>query len=109
MVVQRSGRALEMKTTPRQLRLVEALDTTVSDLVGTEPPEYSARGLSPVHPTLEGMSRAECLTMLRRGGIGRIAYQAADRLTVVPVTFSLYEGLIVFRTAEDSTIAQYAL
>ncbi|MEU4605417.1 pyridoxamine 5'-phosphate oxidase family protein [Kribbella sp. NPDC023972] len=91
------------------LRLVEALDTTVSDLVGTEPPEHPERGLGPIHPTLEGMARSECLTMLQTSDIGRIAYQAANQLTVVPVTFCLHEGLIVFRTAEDSTIAQYAL
>ncbi|MFG1813572.1 pyridoxamine 5'-phosphate oxidase family protein [Kribbella sp. NPDC049174] len=65
--------------------------------------------LRPVHPTLEGMSRPECLTLLQTGDIGRIAYRAADQLIVVPVTFSLYDELIVFRTAEDSAIAQYAL
>lgn len=91
------------------VRLVEALDTTVSDLVGAEPPENLARGLHPVHPTLEGMSRAECLAMLATGSVGRLAYQAANQLMVVPVTFSLYDDLIVFRTAEDSAIAQYAL
>ncbi|TCO20325.1 helix-turn-helix protein [Kribbella steppae] len=90
------------------LRLVEALDTTVSDLV-TEPPEQPSRGLSPVHPTLQGMPRPECLALLQTGGIGRIAYQAANQLMVVPVTFSLYDELIVFRTAQDAAIAQYAL
>jgi nitroimidazol reductase NimA-like FMN-containing flavoprotein (pyridoxamine 5'-phosphate oxidase superfamily) len=88
------------------LRLVEALDTTEPEQIGAVPP---ATGLRPVRPTLEGMSRPESLALLQTGGIGRLAYQAAGQLVVAPVTFSLYDELIVFRTAADSAIAQYAL
>jgi nitroimidazol reductase NimA-like FMN-containing flavoprotein (pyridoxamine 5'-phosphate oxidase superfamily)/DNA-binding XRE family transcriptional regulator len=118
-VAQRSGLSLKaierIETQPVALpagelmRIVHALDTTLSELVPSEAVHEQARTLGPARPTLEGMAPAECLAMLRRGGVGRIAYNVAGHLAVVPVNFGLHTGMIMFRTAEDSTIAQYSL
>ena len=53
-------------------------------------------------PVLEELDEAECLRLIEPGGIGRIAYSGRYGLTVFPVNYRLYEGTIVFRTAQDS-------
>jgi nitroimidazol reductase NimA-like FMN-containing flavoprotein (pyridoxamine 5'-phosphate oxidase superfamily) len=53
-------------------------------------------------PELEALDEAECLRLIAPGGIGRIAYSGRYGPTVLPVNYRLYEGTIVFRTAQDS-------
>jgi nitroimidazol reductase NimA-like FMN-containing flavoprotein (pyridoxamine 5'-phosphate oxidase superfamily) len=53
-------------------------------------------------PVLEELDEAECLRLITPGGIGRIAYSGRYGPTVLPVNYKLYEGTIVFRTAQDS-------
>jgi nitroimidazol reductase NimA-like FMN-containing flavoprotein (pyridoxamine 5'-phosphate oxidase superfamily) len=50
---------------------------------------------------LEELDEAECLRLISPGGIGRLAYSGRYGLTVLPVNYKLYEGAIVFRTAQD--------
>ena len=45
---------------------------------------------------LEELDEAECLRLIASGGVGRIGY------SVMPVNYRIYEGTIVFRTAQDS-------
>jgi nitroimidazol reductase NimA-like FMN-containing flavoprotein (pyridoxamine 5'-phosphate oxidase superfamily) len=51
---------------------------------------------------LEELDEAECLRLIASGGIGRIGYSGRYGPTVMPVNYQLYEGTIVFRTAQDS-------
>jgi nitroimidazol reductase NimA-like FMN-containing flavoprotein (pyridoxamine 5'-phosphate oxidase superfamily) len=51
---------------------------------------------------LEELDEAECLRLIASGGIGRIGYSGRYGPTVMPVNYRLYEGTIVFRTAQDS-------
>lgn len=51
---------------------------------------------------LEEMDDAESLRLISPGGVGRIAYTGRFGPTVLPVNYRLYEGTIVFRTAQDS-------
>jgi nitroimidazol reductase NimA-like FMN-containing flavoprotein (pyridoxamine 5'-phosphate oxidase superfamily) len=51
---------------------------------------------------LEELDEAECLRLIASGGIGRIGYSGRYGPTVLPVNYQLYEGTIVFRTAQDS-------
>jgi nitroimidazol reductase NimA-like FMN-containing flavoprotein (pyridoxamine 5'-phosphate oxidase superfamily) len=51
---------------------------------------------------LEELDEAECLRLITSGGIGRIGYSGRYGPTVLPVNYQLYEGTIVFRTAQDS-------
>lgn len=64
---------------------------------------------TPAHPFLEGVRRQDCVRLLEPGGIGRIAYEWAGQLVVVPVNFCWSGHAIVFRTAADSAIAQYGV
>jgi nitroimidazol reductase NimA-like FMN-containing flavoprotein (pyridoxamine 5'-phosphate oxidase superfamily) len=51
---------------------------------------------------LEELDEAECLRLIASGGIGRIGFSGRYGPTVMPVNYQLYEGTIVFRTAQDS-------
>jgi nitroimidazol reductase NimA-like FMN-containing flavoprotein (pyridoxamine 5'-phosphate oxidase superfamily) len=53
-------------------------------------------------PELEELDEAECLRLITPGGIGRLAYSGRFGATVLPVNYRLYDGTIVFRTAQDS-------
>ncbi len=53
-------------------------------------------------PVLEELDEAECLRLIAPGGIGRIAFSGRYGLTVLPVNYRLFNGTIVFRTAQDS-------
>jgi len=48
--------------------------------------------------SLETLDEAECLRLISRGGIGRLAYAGRYGLTVMPVNYRLHDGAIVFRT-----------
>jgi nitroimidazol reductase NimA-like FMN-containing flavoprotein (pyridoxamine 5'-phosphate oxidase superfamily) len=56
--------------------------------------------------TIEELDEAECLRLISRGGIGRIAYQSRFGLAVLPVNYQVQDGAILFRTAEHSPIDQ---
>ena len=51
---------------------------------------------------LESLDEAECLRLIAPGGIGRLVYAGRYDLTVLPVNYKLYDGAILFRTAQDS-------
>ena len=53
-------------------------------------------------PVLTVLDEAECLQLITPGGIGRIAYSGRYGPTIFPVNYRIYQGTIVFRTAEDS-------
>jgi nitroimidazol reductase NimA-like FMN-containing flavoprotein (pyridoxamine 5'-phosphate oxidase superfamily) len=54
--------------------------------------------------TLEILDEAECMRLISAGGIGRIAYSGEFGLTILPVTYKVYEGTILFRTGQDSPL-----
>ena len=55
------------------------------------------------------MRRQECIKLIEAGLVGRIAFNRADDLLVIPVNYCYVNELIVFRTAADSAVAQYDL
>jgi nitroimidazol reductase NimA-like FMN-containing flavoprotein (pyridoxamine 5'-phosphate oxidase superfamily) len=54
--------------------------------------------------TLEALDEAECMRLIAPGGIGRIAYSGEFGLTIIPVTYKVFEGTILFRTGQDSPL-----
>ncbi|MFI7063638.1 helix-turn-helix domain-containing protein [Kribbella sp. NPDC050124] len=88
-------------------RLARALDTTISDLCA--PPRHRTTPRSRLAPLLEPMRRDECVTLIASRVVGRIAFNRADELVVIPVNYCYGNDLIVFRTAADSAVAQYDL
>src|SRR5579875_4186723 len=57
-------------------------------------------------PVVEQLDEAECLRLISAGGIGRIAYSGRSGPTVLPVSYKLYEGTIVFRTETGSPMGE---
>jgi nitroimidazol reductase NimA-like FMN-containing flavoprotein (pyridoxamine 5'-phosphate oxidase superfamily) len=51
----------------------------------------------------ETLDEAECIGLIAPGGIGRLCFAGRFDLTVLPVNYKIYNGSILFRTAEDST------
>lgn len=52
----------------------------------------------------EELGEEECLALIAPGGIGRIAYTSRFGPAVLPVTYALHDGAIVFRTAENGPL-----
>jgi transcriptional regulator with XRE-family HTH domain len=91
------------------IRLADALNTTVADLLGSQPKRPPGHGQAALHPVLEEMRAEESRSLLDAGGVGRVAFNLAGRLTVVPVNFEMHEGLLVFRTSATTTVARYGV
>jgi nitroimidazol reductase NimA-like FMN-containing flavoprotein (pyridoxamine 5'-phosphate oxidase superfamily) len=53
---------------------------------------------------IEELDESECLALIAPGGIGRIAYLSRFGPAVLPVNYALYDGAIVFRTAEHGPL-----
>src|SRR5258708_19172410 len=68
--------------------------------VRSSPARGSGRASPPL--VLEELDEAECLQLITPGSVGRIAYSGRYGPTVLPVNYRLYQGTIVFRTAQDS-------
>jgi transcriptional regulator with XRE-family HTH domain len=88
------------------IRLADALDTTVANLLGSQPKRPPGHGPAALHPVLEEMRAEESQSLLAAGGVGRVAFNLTGRLTVVPVNFEMYNGLVVFRTSATNAVAR---
>jgi transcriptional regulator with XRE-family HTH domain len=95
-------------TTSTLIRLADALDTTVADLLGAIPEQPPGHGRAALHPVLTELGEQECLRLIEPGGIGRVAFEWAGRLQVLPVNFAVHNGGIVFRTAATTAIGHYS-
>ena len=51
---------------------------------------------------LKVLSRRDCLRLLGRGGVGRIAVPGRSVPTIRPVNFALHDGRIVMRTSDNA-------
>jgi hypothetical protein len=54
---------------------------------------------------LEVIQEAECLEMLARNTLGRIAFVVETRQELFPVTYALRAGTVVFRTAPGTKLS----
>lgn len=52
--------------------------------------------------TMVDLDETECLRLISPGGVGRIAYAGRYGLTVLPVNYRVADGVILFRTGQDS-------
>jgi nitroimidazol reductase NimA-like FMN-containing flavoprotein (pyridoxamine 5'-phosphate oxidase superfamily) len=53
---------------------------------------------------IQDLDEAECLGLVAGQEVGRIAYNGRFGPMVLPVNYRLFEGSIVFRTAQGSTV-----
>lgn len=56
--------------------------------------------------TREELTRAEALRLIERAEVGRIGFTGRYGPTVMPVNFKVVNGTVVFRTEEDSALAE---
>ncbi|MGW7447087.1 helix-turn-helix domain-containing protein [Kitasatospora sp. NPDC054795] len=87
-------------------RLADALDTTVTDLLGggREVPPGRARANARVRT--EESEPAACWAKLGRGGIGRVILTAPRGLVALPVNYRVLDATILYRTEADGTLAR---
>ncbi|MGW2689678.1 helix-turn-helix domain-containing protein [Streptomyces sp. NPDC001414] len=83
------------------LRLADVLNTTVSHLTGGDLDTPPGPGRAGHRPEFTGLSPAECAVLLGSHGVGRLGVDSAEGPVVVPVNYSVVDGAIVFRTADD--------
>jgi uncharacterized protein len=61
--------------------------------------EHSTNAFTPISPT-------RCRELLRSQNIGRVAWQAADGLQILPVTYAVHDGTIIFRTSPYGVLSE---
>ena len=88
-------------------RLAAALQTTPEMLLGAGTGQPPRRGGPSGHPVLQTLTAAECYDLLSPGGVGRVAFTAADGPVVLPVNFAMAGQTVIFRTAPDRLLAGY--
>ena len=57
---------------------------------------------------LQTLSPVECFDLLEPGGVGRVAFNSAGEIMILPVNFAMTGKTIIFRTAPDTLLALYA-
>ncbi|MGZ4590113.1 MAG: helix-turn-helix domain-containing protein [Actinomycetes bacterium] len=88
-------------------RIADALRTTVNDLLGSSPVgDVSPTSVAPAG--VEILEREECMRLLRRSTLGRVAFQAQSRPMVLPVNFIVVRDALIVRTSESATLATSA-
>ena len=53
---------------------------------------------------IEELDENECLYLISPGGVGKIAYTGRFGPVVLPVNYTMQDGAVVFRTAENSPL-----
>ncbi|MER6347868.1 pyridoxamine 5'-phosphate oxidase family protein [Streptomyces sp. NPDC001595] len=87
------------------LRLAAALRTTATALCGGDVDRPAGQGQASHDPVLRTLGAEECRRRLSTHGVGRLAVSAPEGPAVVPVNYSVVDGLIVYRTAPGTTPA----
>ena len=78
---------------------------------GKEPatgPDAPAPESAPRPQALQTLSPVDCLDLLGRSGIGRVAFTSAGEIMILPVNFAVTGKTIIFRTAPDTLLALHA-
>jgi nitroimidazol reductase NimA-like FMN-containing flavoprotein (pyridoxamine 5'-phosphate oxidase superfamily) len=57
-------------------------------------------------PRMQGLGRQQSLELLSQHHVARIAWQAADAQQILPITYTMFNGLIYFRTSPDSILSE---
>ncbi len=69
--------------------------------------ESPAAGPAAGEHILRTLSPAECFDLLEPGGVGRVGFESAAGIEMLPVNFTMVGKTIVFRTAPDTLLAAY--
>ncbi|MGW1619295.1 helix-turn-helix domain-containing protein [Streptomyces sp. NPDC002172] len=85
------------------LRLAGVLHTTISHLTGGDLDTPPGPGRAGYRPEFTELSPTECRALLGSHGVGRLGVDAASGPVILPVNYSVVDGAIVFRTADETT------
>ncbi|MGW0165581.1 helix-turn-helix domain-containing protein [Streptomyces sp. NPDC003343] len=88
------------------LRLAGALQTTVRELTGGDIDLPPGLGRAGRHPKFTELPSEACWDLLSTHGVGRLAIPVGTGPVVVPVNYSVIEGVIVYRTSPQAVPAQ---
>ncbi len=61
--------------------------------------EHSTDAFTPISPI-------RCQELLKSQNIGRVVWQAADGLQILPVTYAVHDGTIIFRTSPYGVLSE---
>lgn len=79
---------------------------------GSESPPRSKRMTAARHvpgaPRIRAMRQSECLSMLRRHNVGRLAFSFHDRVDIAPIHYVYSEGWLFARTAHGAKMTTVA-
>lgn len=85
-------------------RLADALETTVSSLLGGSLNEPPGQALPAARPALARLDAAECWDRMAERGVGRVAVVTGGVPRVIPVDYRVVAAAVVFRTGEDPVL-----
>jgi len=86
-------------------QLAVALQTTPESLLGAGTGRPPGPGGPGQRPMLRTLSPDECYDLMAAGGIGRVVFDTADGLVVVPVNYAMAGQIVVLRTGADTELA----
>lgn len=75
-------------------------DRTARDAPGSSSGTGSGSGKAAIEP----LDEAESIRLIASAEVGRLGYSGRYGPTVLPVNYRLFEGTIVFRTRQDSSV-----
>ncbi|MEU6973200.1 pyridoxamine 5'-phosphate oxidase family protein [Kitasatospora aureofaciens] len=87
-------------------RLADALDTTITDLLGAGRDVPPGRACVNVQVRTEELDPTACWAKLNPGGVGRVILTAPRGLVALPVNYRVLDATILYRTTADGTLAQ---
>ncbi|WP_103503452.1 MULTISPECIES: pyridoxamine 5'-phosphate oxidase family protein [Streptomyces] len=90
------------------LRVAHALETTAAALHGAAAGPPPGTGRAAPRARLVVMGDDECRMHLSGHGIGRVAVESPEGLSIVPVNYTVIAGDVVFRTAPRSALSAVA-
>jgi uncharacterized protein len=86
-------------------RVAHVMAMSVDELLWSKPGAGSHPPTVSAPEGVEVLGRDECLRLLERSSMGRVAFRAQARLMLLPVNYVMVRGEIVFRTSESATLA----
>lgn len=90
------------------VRLADALDTTVAELVGATVDQPPGRGSAQRDSELVALSPEECRRLLSTHGVGRVAVFTPEGPAVLPVNYVVAGEDIAFRTSGEALLIRAA-
>ncbi|MFC5889621.1 pyridoxamine 5'-phosphate oxidase family protein [Kitasatospora sp. CM 4170] len=86
-------------------RLADALDTTVTDLLGGGHSAPVGRSRANARVRTEELDRAACWEKLGPGGVGRVVLTTSRGPAALPVNYRVLDATVLYRTVAGGTLA----